>query len=799
MKKFITCILALAMMLTMVSILPVQAAEIAPADYPYINYSFNEDVSAINRGGGNYSFSWSEEEGVAGIPGSALLTMTAGSNEEAYAGDIHVRIPDPTLIIGTKMKVSFWAKVDTTKTKLKANDITLLGFGNSNSSHKYFPASKLSGDLNSGEWVYSETILDNWDGLLADGKLATSNMSLAPRIGGSSGAGTLKTALATDSPTRSVVWYLDEFRVEPVVEAEEDATNENVLFYDNCSGGKKVSGGTYNSGIGHDGKAGYASYEVTAAKPAYADFATPSINVKANTWYKMSLWGKADDAATVGHFVQINLMRQARLDKTVDSSAASDHPAPYAADAYQMIRLTEKKLTNDWQYFEVYFKRNVKTFDNKSMNVWFRCGDDTQPRKFSYDDFKIEEVGGAVSNGDFELKKTDIPSTPHSNSGDTAKDDYNRYGTFYGWHEVGATASVSSDVPADSKGTQSAKIVTTAEGAELHQGIFVENNSDMLFKFWAKGEGDSVGKPIQVKLDRKVPAKDAIDVFEVPDTELLGEDLVLTDEWQEYEVRYTPAFAANGAVQAGVIPRLPFMSIVVDGGAEGLTYYLDDITYETYAEPVTETLPPKAVNVSVDGVAITDYEVYPYWELESTNDGVDNSFVRVVKVLDNGEEATLAIEPLMYAYTIPEEAMDATLRFDILPGEQVADGYIYGGYVSVELGKVKPVRTITPVLGEFNAEAGSVTGTLSVENNALDTLDLFLIVALYDENDCAIRYESKNLSVSTGEADNVTVSVSTAGAEGFAPVAKAKAFVWGGSSVFDTDMTPYTDVLVVEK
>ena len=325
----------------------------------------------------------------------------------------------------------------------------------------------------------------------------------------------------------------------------------------------------------------------------------------------------------------------------------------------------------------------------------------------------------------------------------------------------------------------------------------------MEFKFWAKGEGESVGKSIQVKLDRKVSKKDALDVYNVPDTELLGEDMVLTDEWQEYTVRYTPSFTANGTASAGVIPRLPFMSIVVDGGASGLTYYLDDITFEKYEEPVTEVVPPKAVNAAVDGLAVTGGKVYPSWDLDSANGGLDNTFVRVVKVMDNGEEATLAIEPLLFVYTISEDLLGASLRFDILPAEEMEENdvkyYIYGDYVSVEVGKVKPAMVITPTLGEFDAVNGSVTGKLYVENNTQDSLELFMVVALYDANDCAIRYEAKPISVDGGLDDDITVSVSTAAVEGFADVAKAKAFVWGGTGVFDTDMTPYADVLVVEK
>ncbi len=806
MKRYLSIALILGMMLSLLSIVPVQADDAVA--YPYMNYSFDtEDDTSVISTNGPYSIQWSEK-GVGDSTGSLYFAMTGDG------GDYHMPITCPEILIGQKAKISCWVKLDTARSKVKSDKVKIILWGKTatttaHNAYQFDWSTTPSKPFNSGEWAKIEYIVDNWDGTMSSDKdkLDISEVvSMSPRFGGNlPDSGNKVDALAADSPENVLAFWMDEVRVEPVAETASTEENDpNVIFFDNGTGGNKVNGGklTWNSGIGCDGQPGYMSWASNNGD-GYCDMSTPNLDINYNTLYKVSLWAKADDDATVGDFAMFNVMRQDRMDKTYDAENGNP-PAPYGD--YQQIKF-EPNLTREWQYYECYFKRNVKSYDDSPLSIWFRGGNDMNGRKFSFDNIKVEKVGESVTNGDFELIKSDIPAPTYTSAGYNSKDDARRYGTFYGWFDKNATVEASADIPAGSDGAQSAKITTTAANAEINQGIYVTNNSDMVFKFWAKGEEESVGKSLQVKLDRTVPAiaqpwnkngkTMAGDEFTVPNTELLGEDLVLTDEWTEYEVRYTPAF--TGGSSANVIPRLPFMSIVVDGGSEGLTYYLDDISYETYVEPSTELLPPTVTDVYAESNMIVKDEVVLDWIFNTSNDALDESLVRMVQVMDNGEEATIAIAPSR-TFVIPESAAGKTLRFDILPCEKVPgeEAYLFGDFVSYALSdKVRAAKVITPELGEIGTDA--VTGTLYIENNAGETLDLFMLVAVYDENDCAIRYETRNVSVAVGSSENITVSVLTTEAEGFAPVKYAKAFVWGGTGVFDTDMTPYTDVLIVEK
>ncbi len=816
MKRYISMALILGMMLSILSIIPVQAKD-ATALYPYTNLTFdtNADISEFSQNGFSVRHS---NVGIGGSVGSAYLETNGAS-----FWDYQINIKHPEILVGRKAKISIWVKLDTTRTKVKQDrTASIIIWGptlESSSQSYYFPAGvTVSNSFNSGEWVKIECVLDNWDGMMSGKMLDLSKkVSMTVRLGGPSWSNNKADFVAADSPQNVISYWMDEVRVEPVPESggnegePEEPSEEPTVFLDNGTDGNKVTGDnvSWNSGIGCDGKPGYMTFSSVDTDRIYSDMNTPQLDINYNTLYKVSVWAKADDDATVGEFVMFTVMRDKRMDRTYDSTSATP-PGPYAD--FQQITF-DGTLTKDWQCFESYFNRNVKSFDDGLLSVKFRGGNDKKGRSFSMDNIKVEAVGNTISNGDFEWNKEDIPQTTYTTTTSTERDDYARYGTFYSWFEQNADVVASNDVPLYSDGIQSAKITTTGENAEINQGLYVTNNTDMAFRFWAKGEGDSVGKSVQVKLDRTVPVvaepfeKNGRlypgDEFSVPDVELLGEELYLTDEWEQYEVRYQPAF--TGGTSADVIPRLPFVSIVIDGGAEGLTYYLDDITYEAYEaldDSPQKLIPPDITDLYVDSSMVAGDEVYFNWMFNTYNDGLDETIIRVTQILENGEEVTLAIQQDT-EFTIPQNAVGSTLHFDILPlenvltnaGEEVS---LYGDFVSYTLPEpIKAEKVFTPTLGEMGTD--SVTGSLYVENNKGETIDLFLLVAVFDESNCVIRYETKALSVEVGSAETITVSVPTIEAEGYAPVKYAKAIALGGTSVFDTDLTPYTEFLVVEK
>ena len=317
-----------------------------------------------------------------------------------------------------------------------------------------------------------------------------------------------------------------------------------------------------------------------------------------------------------------------------------------------------------------------------------------------------------------------------------------------------------------------------------------------------------MGKNIQVKLDRAVATKDAKDVYEIPDTELLGDNLVLTDRWTKYTIPYNSAFPTPSGADVNAGPRQPFMSFVVDGGASGLTYYLDDVNIAVKEAPKPSYSLPYATNLTLDSSNVVGGTATFAYEYQSDVDAFEgNSVVRIVKELEDGSVVTLAqlsAPTNVYEYVIPETAIGSKLRFEIMPFTEgdANNAPVSGAVYEITTSDViKSECIITPTLGKFDAASGSITGTLFVENNLADNsdLNLFLAIVLYDADEGVVRYDSKPISVAHGNSNEIVLSVTTADDPALSPVAKARAFVWGGTGIFDTDMISYADVIEVTK
>ncbi len=835
MKKYISLALVLGMLLTVVGIIPAEAK--AYEAYPYIYSDFEDPSSLSELKSTQNDMEW-VEGGAGGSAGALHITQkAAGTDGKGAMSDHYFFVPDAHFMVNGKFKMSAWVKLDTAKTKLAKTNFGFAFWGPAyDKSGQKNPTRWMTGwtvdneKFNSGEWVYVEKIID-WDGAMNSGWTldldAQGEFKFSPRLG-DVGANVFGNAVAKDTPTQELSWYLDDFIIEPVLDPyeagsepeepevpeEPEEKDPNVLVDVDFS--KQLSDyggvvsvpagfGTWNEGAGSDGKPGYASIKKPNSDGnSYVQIQTGSLPIRYNKLYKISFDAKADDDATVGSYMKA----------VADRASTIDPYDPYYK--YQFIK-TPVKLTKDWQHHEVYMTRQVKAFVEKDTAFIFRCCNDAfkdlgatdngrQAASFSIDNIRIESFD-APANGDFEWLKGDIPTTDEDRD---PNNDSKKYGTFYSWFQSGATVEASSDVPTESVGTRSAKIMVNEANGGVNQGVYIANNTENEISFWAKGEGASVGKNIQVKLDRAVETKDTTDLYDVPDTELLGTDLKLTDTWTKYTIPYSPKFTTTGT-DSTLGPRQPFMSFVVDGGASGLTYYLDDVAINKKAaaepepdpEPTGYTL-PYATDLSLEstnvvgGTATFRYEFQT--ELENVFEG--NSVVRVMKELADGTSVTLAqlsAATNVYEYLIPETAIGGTLRFEIMP---FTDGGVAGAVYKISADDmIKTAFTITPTLGEFDAASGSITGSLFVENNKADDSDMnmFLAIVLYDEDDGIIRFDSKPISVTKGNSDTITLSVTTADDPELKPIVKAKAFVWGGTGIFDTDMVSYADVIEVTK
>ena len=796
MKKILSFVLAFGMMLSALSIIPVQAAP--TEDYPYIYEDFATDKGKFDSG------KW-VEEGAHGASGALYVTQTKD------AQDVRIYLPDTSILQG-KFKMSAWVKIDTAKTKLAKGQFGFIFWAPAIAADGTVTKTSWEMDwvvnadleaLNRGEWVYVEKIIDKWDGGMRHGQYAPdvegAVFQFAPRLG-SPGDGKLENILTKDSPTQENCWYLDDFIVEPIVEPYGATTvqdGSNVLVDVDFSEALSA----YNSQISisaNDGaiENGYFHFKTNGG--TYNNINIREQPLKYNKIYKATFRAKANDDATVGSLMKFVAIRKGYQD-------ANDKQYHYQfVRAMDAETKAEGKLTKEWRNYELYMTRQVKAAYHQPLTFIMRCvgpvktHDDfgKEAVDFMIDDIKFEELP-TVTNGDFEWLKGDLPTTMEDSN--MNNNDSKLYGTFYGWRDVDATVAT----VAGHDSSRAAKVTVNKQNGHIEQGIYIQNNSENVIKFWAKGEGDSVGKSIQLKLDRDVDVKDERDVYNV-NTEVIGDGLVLTDEWKEYSVRYDLKAATPSGANKYAEPRSPFLSFVVDGGAAGLTYYVDDVEVGPYVAPYSL---PYATDLMLEGVVLAGETVtFSYLYNHDTEEMEGNSVVRILKKTEDGHYVTMAQRSEMsafYDYLIPESMVGSKLKFEILPAtEPDGNGKVtYGAVYALETDAVKPAFVVTPALGAFNEESGSVTGTLKVENNKLtgDNLDMFLAIVLYDAEGGIVRYDFKPVSAAAGATENVTLSVSAADVEGLEPVASAKAFTWNGTGIFDTDLTSMAETITVTR
>ena len=832
MKKYLSLTLILGMMLTLLGIIPAEAK--AYADYPYLYADF-ETYGDISSDGFNTTgkLAWSDE-GAHGSNGALYVTQQDGGSGTYTDLFVPIKSNAKWMLTGP-FKMSAWIKVDTTKTKIKDAAIAKeLGFvlrapaleGETVKSSWEFDwtVSADINQLNSGQWIYYEKIVTNWDGQMRHGPVyldEVTQVNFNPRFGDVQ-SGKLSNVLAADSPTQSLCWYLDDLIVEPLKEAyvPVEATGAPLIDEDFSSGTYPEiftsTASTYST-ISD----GCLVYENTRTN-VYNQITTTSLPFKYNKIYRLSFRAKANDADSVGSIIKVYANRKQAARHDANDTFAEE----WFSDAMNPNTNASGTLTTDWQNFELYMTRQVKAAYHNQFQLNIRCTNAArqsnmsnlgkEPTNFSIDDILLEELP-TVANGDFEWLKTDVVTSNEDNN--VSDNDSKLYGTFYGWRQNGATVEASQDKPAASEGTQSAKITVNTANGYIEQGVHIPNNSEREIKFWAKGEGDSIGKTIQVKLDRTVATKDSRDVYPIDDVQLLNAG-TLTGEWQEFTIPYALAVAKPDGANDYAEPRSPFMSFVVDGGAAGMVYYVDDVTFdlpdETTAHPE-----PYATDLSIAGDPIEGETLlfdYTFNSDEGLAEG--NSVVRVLKDLGGGKYITLAqivrTGGAPVSFTIPESATDSKLRFEVMP-VTVADSeeiITYGAIYATTSDTIKKAQVIEPVLNSFDAASSSITGRLYVENNVsgAETLNLVLIVVVCDENGGLINYGSKAISVADANSGEIALAVSTVVPSAMGvEVAYAKAYVWGFSgelldtkavneiTLFDSNMVSYAEPVVLEK
>ncbi len=231
----------------------------------------------------------------------------------------------------------------------------------------------------------------------------------------------------------------------------------------------------------------------------------------------------------------------------------------------------------------------------------------------------------------------------------------------------------------------------------------------------------------------------------------------------------------------------------------GVIWYMDDFKFEVEDPNIATKDVPEVSNLTVDndhfvGAATISYDYAP-----STNAAESKSVVTISKQLADGKTAILKqgicntatstnqeTGKVEYRFNITEDMLGEKLTFSVQPFDKTATGeYIQGTTVTyAAVTAVAPKYIITP--GAFTFGDGSITASIAVTNNSAETLNVFMIVALYDAEGRLVGYDNtlntKHLPVAASTTVNTSNSLTVAVPSN---VTSAKAFFWTGTSIDD--------------
>lgn len=232
-----------------------------------------------------------------------------------------------------------------------------------------------------------------------------------------------------------------------------------------------------------------------------------------------------------------------------------------------------------------------------------------------------------------------------------------------------------------------------------------------------------------------------------------------------------------------------------------IVWHLDDFRVDPMVPEDAENVPVVS-NIQLNSTdrinnkAVLTYDYAPVDDAEESN-----VVVRVSKKIAEGKYATIDqfYAPLNGCeYTIPEIALNAELKYEIIPYDKTEKMAVPGTIKSIETSnKMIYEEVVTANLSDFAAGTKSITGSVNVLNYKLDETDinLFSVLAFYDANGALVQCNTKPIVAVNGTEQTYTHSVVFSDNAVYEKVASAKMFVWGGSGFEDTTRIAYTDVL----
>ncbi len=737
MKRIFCAALTIAMALPVFSALPVSAKPYA--EYPWVYEDFEKD-EPINATASNASIARAAG-GVGGTQGAARITATRDFGTAKFPFRIKK---------GTTYRLSAWVKM--------VGDIP------SNSSFHFIiythqkladgsPAENAScfNDISVSNIPYSQdeyvyittTFTYEGTGRLNSQTVETcdGDATVEMRVGNGQLAST------NGNP---IDFLLDDLIVEPVTEEGGDAVVDTSIGFKN---------GNFETGYDDTAwsKSNCTTELVEGANGTKNGVMITSTGnygcikqrapMEFNKAYRISLYAKAGDAATVGK--EFKLIVDRKDGKTDDSITTNYEFLPQTAITSSPEKLV---LTDEWQKIEMIYKNSLATFEQTKPYVYPRVGSGTGLECYCIDELEIEELPQMVYNGSFE------------NGLD-------------GWNEDGAAAEVVSDAPEGA--SQSVKITETADYGGLKQGIAAKQGGKYKITFSAKGESwDSGSDEIEIYplMDRF--ASNSTDSYEamyetltLPD----GTPAMLTKEWQTYEFEYDCNIETDSY-------RVPLFYFQIGDGEQHAVYHIANIEITDMTEPDEPDIPdepetaPEVRGLNISGQPIEGFPVELTYEISGD---IPGGLVKIMRSFE-GRYISLGsafLDGTPVSYTPTAADAGGTVKFIAMPinGDEEP--------LTVKSAETAAVAKALDIAPEFVSGFGSgtVKASVRVTNNEGDRA-MTAVLALFDETNTMVRMTEQPIHSVYGAEDTVTLELPEDGAQ------TARVFVWEGASAAGTTM-----------
>ncbi len=747
-------------------------SEKSPSPYRWIDEGFEDcDFSRLITSG-SMTYDWSQTETALGSAGSMKVTVTGNSAGPSYRCET---------VAGTTYNVSAWIKVanikdwsindNSDKVRFVFQPKVLNDDGSWGNGECYTECVVTDAGIISGEWVKVSTQY------VCDGKgkkpgnSTRVNASDISRVEIRLGSGSL--AATTGSADVPEIYYIDDFKVEPISEEPIQETDIGNIIKkggfdsaDDIGAWSKDGNATieYTDG-GADGTAGAALIKGTKTGQNIVGITQNLVPIRANRAYKVSYWVKAANDAAKGAYPQMIFEYKG---KQTDLNTSSN-PATYYYPNYDMCfkYKTGIPLTNEWQKYEFIYKKDGITNDiciypKMQIRLYEKAeGGNTFTAdypQFCVDEVRVDELD-IVYDGDFATDPTEqvTGSTPKYNY---PWGKYNSSQTGVTWTEA-----------ADADGTNSYLSVSQTKTDELQTYVDLEEGERYRLSFyarlddWTSQSTSTLTNGLYITAILNKARGDLSESYTSQYQYLPCSNTgvasvprwILTNKWQRYEVEFTVPVQSEG-----VKHRNGYLSFRLGKGDETASYSIDGVKIEKLSSGASPI--PALSNISVTGEAVKDMPLSVGAEYSCSSDCAAYVY-RVYAGNDtDGYTQRKYTESSLPSFTYTPTASDVgkKLKFEI---RAIANNGKYSNIVYAETDIVKAAAAVyeTSASAKFENTSWATRLNGSCEMTAgADGADFACILAVYDEDGILenVIYNEKSLKANTPDTLPLTTAVS---------------------------------------